>query len=327
MRFNAHQLDVALIYFLVIINSYTAKCDTCGRNELLSPRPLCCEPTCTEDCASASSRGIYKNEPTCVCLPGFVRHKGRCIRKICCPKNVTDCDEAPPTACISETPTVAPEPCRSRGPFRKKLKSTHKAGGLPEPKILTQENEQLIYILNTDAYPGQFYKLESVKQPRRFGSLSVASSRHSHPNEQEPEFIYPPQSKCEAKSEEQLKSFRSPYSKKGSSSSKTVPRPYVARPPKCNRTQELVFCRPCCVPTCDNDCTSSDRCARPICVAELSCVCASGYVLHNGQCVRKEECPLAEGDDSPEYDDDDDNYLELVESASEECDCCDECYD
>ncbi|XP_050074971.1 uncharacterized protein LOC126562495 [Anopheles maculipalpis] len=59
---------------------------SCGHNEKLTHCRPTCEPTCEKDCAGVKQPEICIPEPSCVCKDGFVRHKGRCLKRNECPK-------------------------------------------------------------------------------------------------------------------------------------------------------------------------------------------------------------------------------------------------
>ncbi|XP_049542806.1 keratin-associated protein 16-1-like [Anopheles darlingi] len=62
------------------------RADSCPPFETLHHSKPYCEPTCVQDCSQTPPRNqflIY--DPTCVCLEGYVRHKGACILKQQCP--------------------------------------------------------------------------------------------------------------------------------------------------------------------------------------------------------------------------------------------------
>ncbi|XP_039444551.1 uncharacterized protein LOC120424479 [Culex pipiens pallens] len=72
-----------LVALLVDVSAFVAQ--SCGSNEILASSPPSCESTCYQACAS-SPTGVY--EPTCVCMPTFVRNNGQCVPKASCPSVV-----------------------------------------------------------------------------------------------------------------------------------------------------------------------------------------------------------------------------------------------
>nr|XP_019531374.2 uncharacterized protein LOC109403091 [Aedes albopictus] len=266
------------------MHSYLIKCDTCGKNEVLSPSPLCCEPTCTEDCSNTGLKLANKIEPTCVCLPGLVRHNRRCIRKICCPNNNTEKEcKAITSTCGIESPTILSKAHKAPVKIKPITHSPHQQ----EPSTYEAIDEQIIYVLDADAYPGLVYTIKSGKRPD-FKSIALPvkaeyDSTHSGRYERKTDPEEPPPTH-----------YRYPHTNNPiNKASEVVQRPSDhIKPPKCNRTQELTFCRPRCIPTCDNDCSNVGRSGTiPICIAELSCACIAGYVLHDDRCIRKDKCP------------------------------------
>ncbi|KXJ84447.1 hypothetical protein RP20_CCG008935 [Aedes albopictus] len=78
---------------------------SCPPNEELQPTPPCCEPTCGNNCTE-ECRVELVNQPTCVCMPGYVRHEGCCIKADQCPTcgpyaRYSDC-----TPCCESTCTM-----------------------------------------------------------------------------------------------------------------------------------------------------------------------------------------------------------------------------
>ncbi|XP_001661524.2 keratin-associated protein 9-1 [Aedes aegypti] len=78
---------------------------SCPPNEELQPTPPCCEPTCGNNCTE-ECRVELVNQPTCVCMPGYVRHDGSCIKADQCPTcgpyaRYSDC-----TPCCESTCTM-----------------------------------------------------------------------------------------------------------------------------------------------------------------------------------------------------------------------------
>ncbi|XP_035909992.1 zonadhesin-like [Anopheles stephensi] len=58
----------------------------CPPNEVQQPSPICCEETCTTNCAAVLCPAQPPTGPlVCTCDSGFVRHKGRCIPRNECP--------------------------------------------------------------------------------------------------------------------------------------------------------------------------------------------------------------------------------------------------
>ncbi|XP_055626609.1 uncharacterized protein LOC129768769 [Toxorhynchites rutilus septentrionalis] len=89
MSFERHSLIATLLYSVIFVLTEAGQHPKCGKNELLSPTALSCEPTCTNDCSKAMASRTYVYRPTCVCEPGYVRHNSKCIKKIFCPRNRT----------------------------------------------------------------------------------------------------------------------------------------------------------------------------------------------------------------------------------------------
>ncbi|XP_049542357.1 keratin-associated protein 9-1-like [Anopheles darlingi] len=60
--------------------------DFCPPNEVSTPSPICCEPTCTKSCAAVQCRTDPPTGPhVCTCASGFVRYGKKCIRPEECP--------------------------------------------------------------------------------------------------------------------------------------------------------------------------------------------------------------------------------------------------
>ncbi|XP_049542807.1 uncharacterized protein LOC125955707 [Anopheles darlingi] len=60
----------------------------CACEHLVLARP-CCEPTCDNDCSAVNCPLLLVPEPTCACLPGYVRYNGHCITQASCPRSVS----------------------------------------------------------------------------------------------------------------------------------------------------------------------------------------------------------------------------------------------
>ncbi|XP_049289448.1 keratin-associated protein 9-1-like [Anopheles funestus] len=60
----------------------------------------------------------------------------------------------------------------------------------------------------------------------------------------------------------------------------------------CPKNEVMVASPPCCEPTCDCDCEQS--CCQQLLVYQPTCVCMTGYVRLDGQCVPKSYCPVKE---------------------------------
>ncbi|XP_035792281.1 early nodulin-75-like [Anopheles albimanus] len=60
----------------------------CACEHLVLTRP-CCEPTCDNDCSTVNCPLLLVPEPTCACLPGYVRYNGHCIAQTSCPRSVS----------------------------------------------------------------------------------------------------------------------------------------------------------------------------------------------------------------------------------------------
>ncbi|KAL9699973.1 hypothetical protein quinque_003414 [Culex quinquefasciatus] len=96
----------------------------CSVREVQVRKKICCEPTCFDDCTGDACTFTNNTVPNCVCLPGYVRHMGHCIRPKYCPQGCTTPE--PPIPCILETtpcdieeipteppcePVTTPAPC------------------------------------------------------------------------------------------------------------------------------------------------------------------------------------------------------------------------
>uniref|UniRef100_A0A182IST0 EGF-like domain-containing protein n=1 Tax=Anopheles atroparvus TaxID=41427 RepID=A0A182IST0_ANOAO len=79
----------------------------CLENEVLQETMPCCEPTCDHDCSNVKCAEVYVRQPTCVCKPGYVRHKGKCIPKSNCPPK----PPTPPTCGDNEELLPSPPCC------------------------------------------------------------------------------------------------------------------------------------------------------------------------------------------------------------------------
>ncbi|XP_039444575.1 uncharacterized protein LOC120424494 [Culex pipiens pallens] len=318
----------------ITASSYDAQYPVCGKNEILSPTPVCCEPTCSNDCSTASFPENYVNQPVCVCKPGYVRHRSRCIRKICCPKNVTS-TESPPTSTTVFYPRYNEKPrsygscpCRRKPilptakpyeppkqptfvpfkqapnyasiygpePYIPNQPSSYDQDHLPSPHIPQKPS------FDTDPTPKPYIPQAYGAYPNlrpfiyngeeKVKSLSGIFHEHTHPQA----YVYnPPEvqtfepAPCHTTTTNPP--FVTPCDDPVTPEPTPEPTPDIPKPcaPKCDPLQTLTVCRPCCVPTCENDC-SNVRCTK-ICIAELNCVCLAGYVLHEGKCIRKEDCP------------------------------------
>ncbi|XP_055618951.1 keratin-associated protein 5-4-like isoform X2 [Toxorhynchites rutilus septentrionalis] len=62
-----------------------SQCPTCGPYAKYSSCTPCCESTCTLDCSEVLCLSPCAGKPTCLCQPGYVKHKGACIKKEMCP--------------------------------------------------------------------------------------------------------------------------------------------------------------------------------------------------------------------------------------------------
>uniref|UniRef100_A0A182NIW6 EGF-like domain-containing protein n=1 Tax=Anopheles dirus TaxID=7168 RepID=A0A182NIW6_9DIPT len=60
----------------------------------------------------------------------------------------------------------------------------------------------------------------------------------------------------------------------------------------CSSNEVLVAAPPCCEPTCDCDCEQSS--CQQLLVYQPTCVCMTGFVRLNGECVPKSCCPASE---------------------------------
>ncbi|XP_055532163.1 keratin-associated protein 9-1-like [Wyeomyia smithii] len=61
------------------------QCPTCGPYARFSHCTPCCEPTCYDDCSQILCLKPCSGGPRCLCQPGYVKHRGMCIRKEACP--------------------------------------------------------------------------------------------------------------------------------------------------------------------------------------------------------------------------------------------------
>ncbi|EDS38681.1 conserved hypothetical protein [Culex quinquefasciatus] len=111
-----------LVALLVDVTAFVAR--VCPINQVQVRKKICCEPTCFDDCTGDACTFTNNTVPNCVCLPGYVRHMGHCIRPKYCPQGCTTPE--PPIPCILETtpcdieeipteppcePVTTPAPC------------------------------------------------------------------------------------------------------------------------------------------------------------------------------------------------------------------------
>ncbi|XP_055527193.1 uncharacterized protein LOC129719812 [Wyeomyia smithii] len=92
--------------------------------------------------------------------------------------------------------------------------------------------------------------------------------------------------------------FRPPYQ---------MPRPQNPIGRYCNSNEDLLRSPPCCEPTCFDDC-SNKICPLSF-IERPTCVCKTGLVRHNGNCINPRQCPRSRSrdEDSDEEDDNDDD--------------------
>ncbi|XP_055532162.1 keratin-associated protein 9-2-like [Wyeomyia smithii] len=117
-----------ILFFAASGYSYSIQsisCLKCPQNEVVIRHDLCCEPTCDDDCSDGSCRYYPSVGPNCVCKSGYVRYRGRCIRRKQCPKpcptntpcscntttEATPCNVTPEPCSTTPTPTTTPTPC------------------------------------------------------------------------------------------------------------------------------------------------------------------------------------------------------------------------
>uniref|UniRef100_A0A182FXW8 EGF-like domain-containing protein n=1 Tax=Anopheles albimanus TaxID=7167 RepID=A0A182FXW8_ANOAL len=81
----------------------------CRKHEILQCTVPCCEPTCDNDCSKASCPVEIVRRKTCVCEPGYVRHKGKCIHPSRCPpKPPAPCECGPNEELLPSPPSCEP---------------------------------------------------------------------------------------------------------------------------------------------------------------------------------------------------------------------------
>ncbi|XP_058836401.1 zonadhesin-like [Topomyia yanbarensis] len=304
----------ACFLLIVLANNEYPKC---RKNELLTPRSFCCEPTCSEDCSYNIAKKICSEKPACVCKHGFVRHKSKCIRKSRCPKlNDTNSTQTSTTvqyitldnepkpkrhvpcgscrSSKSRNSTYIPVPTApTRCTFEYNTKRSYPVNPSPEPPVVEPKPPTTI----VDPPPRSNSYLVEPYYNRRISTESKNAPSHgcgcSYGKPIEPV----PPSLCNLKTSPPTHTTTTqPYPLKPICRRCSRPTP-ATRPPttakrcpsKCDLHQKLSICRPCCVPTCDNDCSKA-KCSK-ICIAELTCICVAGYVMHEGRCIPKDQCP------------------------------------
>uniref|UniRef100_A0A182WBW3 EGF-like domain-containing protein n=1 Tax=Anopheles minimus TaxID=112268 RepID=A0A182WBW3_9DIPT len=272
---------------------HAQKC--CQPNEVLLWCPPVCEPTCDNDCIPTPT-GIPME--TCVCKPGFVRHRGRCIEKCECPEPCFPTE--PPTEC--PPPMTTPKPCPRTffGVSRNGDEVPSPRLHYPRPFSQPGPYSMMSQSQNLSSCSNYLYSPVRPCPPKPMRTTTVSPFEVCPPNEvQQPSPVC-----CEETCTNNCAAVLCPAQPPTGPLVCTcdvgfvrhegccIPREQcpVEKPVKfCGPNAYYSPCTPCCQPTCDNDCSKIFCIAA--CTGPPTCVCNEGYVLHEGQCILPSECP------------------------------------
>uniref|UniRef100_A0A182PRZ5 EGF-like domain-containing protein n=1 Tax=Anopheles epiroticus TaxID=199890 RepID=A0A182PRZ5_9DIPT len=245
--------------------------DVCPPNEVQQPSPVCCEETCTTNCAAVLCPIQPPTGPlVCTCDAGFVRHEGRCIRREECPV------EQPVKFCGPNARYSPCTPCCQPTCDNDCSKIFCIAACTGPPTCVCNEG----YVLHNGRC------ILPSECPRKCPATTPAPPpcvyHHSYPEcpckcAGPPSTVAPSCTECP---------WKCPA---------TTPAPvhmrYSHKPCSavCPPGASLRPFKPCCVDTCTTDCRLV-RCAESF-TGPPTCVCDYGLVMHNNQCIPREHCP------------------------------------
>ncbi|XP_001237832.3 zonadhesin [Anopheles gambiae] len=249
--------------------------DVCPPNEIQQPSPICCEETCTTNCAAVLCPAQPPTGPlVCTCDSGFVRHEGRCIKREECPV------QEPVKVCGPNARYSPCTPCCQPTCDNDCSKIFCIAACTGPPTCVCNEG----YVLHKGRC------ILPSECPGKCPPATEAPPRPCHYPESVPRKCPPPTTAappCQV--HHYTESPRKCPAATPAPSYGSVYYPQRTCPPACPPGASLRPFKPCCVDTCTTDCRVV-RCAESY-TGPPTCVCEYGLVMHKNRCIPREHCP------------------------------------